>query len=269
MKTNKLIFCISLILITCFSCDSFLEEEPRDIISPDNFFASDADARQGMTGIYSILKNNSIYGQAGLDNWYDNGVDIIEPNRTHPIFEVMGNYTLSEVTADLSNQLMSVSDTWQNLYRVILNTNTIIERVSGNEAISQDVQTDVIADARFIRGMAYWHITNLWGDAPFYTEVLPLEEIASLGRTDQAVIIASVLDDLEFAQNNLPSVFPDEDRGRASKWAAAIIEAKIHMKAKNWQAGLDKCLEIINQSPHSLLSNYADVFDPDIFGRRP
>ncbi|MCF7561537.1 RagB/SusD family nutrient uptake outer membrane protein [Sabulilitoribacter multivorans] len=263
MKTNKLIFCISLIIITCFSCDSFLEEEPRDIISPDNFFASDADARQGMTGIYSILKNNSIYGQAGLDNWYDNGVDIIEPNRTHPIFEVMGNYTLSAVTADLSNQLMSVSDTWQNLYRVILNTNTIIERVSGNGAISEDVQTDVIADARFIRGMAYWHITNLWGDAPFYTEVLPLEEIAKLGRTDKDVILASVLDDLEFAQNNLPSVFPTEDRGRASKWAAAIIEAKIHMKAGDWQAGLDKCLEIINQSPHSLLPNYADVFNPN------
>ena len=263
MKTYKLIFCISLIVITCFSCDSFLEEEPRDIVSPDNFFANDADARQGMTGIYSLLKNNSIYGQAGLDNWYDNGVDIIEPNRTHPIFEVMGNYTLSEVTADLSNQLMSVTDTWQNLYRVILNTNTIIERVSGNGAISEDVQTDVIADARFVRGMAYWHITNLWGDAPFYTEVLPLEEIALLGRTDKATIIASVLDDLEFAHNNLPSAFPEEDRGRASKWAAAIIEAKIHMKAQDWQAGLDKCLEIINQSPHSLLPNFADVFDPN------
>ena len=263
MKTNKLIFCLFLTIITCFSCDSFLEEEPRDIISPDNFFASDADAKQGMTGIYSLLKNNSIYGQAGLDNWYDNGVDIIEPNRPHPIFEVMGNYTLSEVTADLSNQLMSVSDTWQNLYRVILNCNTIIERVSGNGAISEDVQTDVIADARFIRGMAYWHITNLWGDAPFYTEVLPLEEIASLERTDQATIIASVLDDLTFAQSNLPSSFQNEDRGRASRWAAAIIEAKIHMKAKDWQAGLDKCLEIINQSPHSLLSNYEDVFDPN------
>ncbi|MFC4722267.1 RagB/SusD family nutrient uptake outer membrane protein [Geojedonia litorea] len=262
MKTNKLFFCISLIIITCFGCDSFLEEEPRDIIAPENFFSTDADARQAITGLYAIIKNNSIYGQAGLDNWYDNGVDIIEPNRPHPIFEVMGNYTLSEFTADASNQLMSVSDTWQNLYRVILNANVIIDRVSGNGAISEDVQTNVIAEARFMRALAYWHITNLWGDAPFYTENISLNEIRQLGRTDKDVILASVLDDLEFAQNNLQSVYPIEERGRASKWAAAVIEAKIHMKAKNWQAGLDKCLEIINQSPHVILPTYAEVFDP-------
>lgn len=263
MKTNKLLFYISLIMFTCFGCESFLEEDPRDIIAPENFFANDSDAKQGITGIYSVIKNNSIYGQAGLDNWYDNGVDIIEPNRTHPIFAVMGNYTLNEVTADASNQKMSVSDTWQNLYRVILNANVIINRVDGNEAISDAVQTNVIANARFLRALAYWHITNLWGDAPFYTEVLTLEEISSLGRTDKDVILASVLNDLEFAQNNLPSVLPNEQRGRASKWAAAIIEAKIHMKAQDWQLGLVKCLEIINQSPHSLMVNYADVFDPE------
>ena len=222
MKTKTII--LYFFIITSFvGCEKFLEEEPRDIIAPENFFATDADARQGITGIYSVIKNNSIYGQAGLDNWYDNGVDIIEPNRSHPIFEVMGNYTLSEVTADASNQKMSVSDTWQNLYRVILNTNVIIDRVDGNEAISADVQTEVIAQARFLRALAYWHITNLWGDASFYTEVLTLDEIGSLGRTDKETILTSVLDDLAFAQNNLPSVNADENRGRASKWAAAMI----------------------------------------------
>ena len=262
MKTIKLFLCISLVMFTCFSCEEFLEEDPRDIVTPENFFATDEDAKQGITGIYSVIKNNSIYGQAGLDNWYDNGVDIIEPNRTHPIFEVMGNYSLSAATADISNQKMSVSDTWQNLYRVILNTNVIIDRVSGNEAITEDVQTNTIANARFLRAMAYWHITNLWGDAPFYTEVLTLEEIGSLGRTDKDVILASVLDDLQFAQNNLPSVLPDEDRGKASKWAAAVIEAKIRMQAEEWQMGLDKCLEIINGSPHVVLPTYAEGFDP-------
>ncbi|MEN8965974.1 MAG: RagB/SusD family nutrient uptake outer membrane protein, partial [Polaribacter sp.] len=44
--------------------------------------------------------------------------------------------------------------------------------------------------------------------------------------------------------------------------AAAIIMAKIYMKQKQWQLGLTKCEEIINQSPHTLLANYNDVFDP-------
>lgn len=261
MKIKNILLYVFL-TIPFIGCESFLEEDPRDIIAPENFFTSDADAYQAITGVYSVIKNNSIYGQAGLDNWYDNGVDIIEPNRTHPIFEVMGNYTLSEVTADASNQLMSVSDTWQNLYRVILNATVIIDRVDGNEDISQEVQTDVVAQARFLRAMSYWHITNLWGDAPFYNELLTINEIAQLGRTSKDEIIASVLDDLEFAQNNLPSVNTVNNRGRATKWAAAIIVAKIHMEAQDWQAGLDKCLEIINQSEHTLLPTYAEVFDP-------
>jgi len=261
MTIRKIFFSLFLIF-SFFSCEDFLEEDPRALISPETFFASENDARQAMNGIYAIYKNNSLYGQGGLDWFYDNGADIIEPNRSANFLEPMGNYSLNEALADVSVQKMSVSDTWKDLYRIILNANVIIERVTGNEALTQAVQTDVIADARFTRGLAYWHITNLWGDAPFYTEVITIEEISTLGRTDKATIINSVLEDLRFAQANLASSYTGTDRGRASKWAAAIIEAKIHMKEQNWQAGLTKCLEIINESEHSLLPTYAEVFDP-------
>lgn len=259
---KQYVFLFFLLATSCFSCQDFLEEDPCDIVAPENFFGSDADARQSITGVYAIYKNNSIYGQVGLDHFYDNGADIIEPNRVTNFLEPIGNYTLNESVADQSVQRMSVSDTWKDLYKIILNCNIIIDRVTGNKDISQAVQTDVIAEARFLRGLAYWHITNLWGDAPFYTENLNINEIRQLGRTDQEIIINSILDDLQFAQDHLQSSYPDAERGRASKWAAAIVEAKIHMKAQNWQAGLAKCLEIINQSPHQLLPTYAEVFNP-------
>jgi hypothetical protein len=212
--------------------------------------------------MYAILKNNSIYGQVGLDHFYDNGCDIIEPNRAANFVEPMGNYSMNEALADVSVQKMSVSDTWKDFYRIILNANVIIDRVTGNEAVgTQETRTDIIADTRFIRGLCYWHITNLWGDAPYYTEVLTLEEIGSLGRTPEATILAGVLEDLQFAQDNLKDAYTGDQSGRASKWAAAIVMAKIYMKQQQWQLGLDKCLEIINQSPHSLLPTYNEVFD--------
>ena len=261
MKTRN-IFLYTFIFITFISCDKFLEEDPKALIAPETFFASENDARQAVNGIYAILKNNSLYGQVGLDHFYDNGADIIEPNRAANFVEPIGNYSMNEAIADVSVQKMSVADTWKDLYRIVLNANLIIERVTGNEAISEEAQTDIIADASFIRGLAYWHITNLWGDAPYYTDVLPLEEIATLGRTDEETIINGVLADLQFAQANLQDSYTGDQSGRASKWAAAIVMAKIYMKQQNWQAGLDKCLEIINQSPHSLLPTYAEVFDP-------
>ena len=262
MKTKYILLYI-FITFSFLSCESFLEEDPRALIAPETFFASENDARQAVNGIYAILKNNSIYGQVGLDVFYDNGADIIEPNRSANIFESIGNYSMNEAIADLSIQKMSVSDSWKDLYGIINNANIIISRVTDNDAITPDAQTDIIAETRFIRALCYWHITNLWGDAPYYKEALSIDEIKVLDRTDEAVIINGIMEDLQFAQQHLNSSYTDSQRGRASKWAAAIIEAKIYMQQKQWQEGLDKCLEIINQSPHSLLSNYADVFDPN------
>ncbi|WP_136482952.1 RagB/SusD family nutrient uptake outer membrane protein [Cognatitamlana onchidii] len=261
MKTKNIILYV-FVVFTYFGCERFLEEDPRAIVSPETFFGSENDARQMVQGMYAILKNNSLYGQVGLDHFYDNGADIIEPNRSANFVEPIGNYSLNEAIADRSVQKMSVSDTWKDLYRIIQNANLTIERVTGNEAIgSQEVRTDIIADTRFLRGLCYWHIWSLWGAAPYYTEALTLEEISALGRTDEATIVAGILEDLQFAQDNLQDKYDGDQSGRASKWAAAVIMAKIYMKQQQWQLGLDKCLEILNESPHRILPTYNEVFD--------
>lgn len=261
MKTKN-IFLYFFMIVSFFGCEKFLEEEPRAIVAPETFFASESDARQAINGTYAILKNNSIYGQVGLDHFYDNGADIIEPNRSANFVEPIGNYSMNEALADVSVQKMSVSDTWKDLYRVIFNTNIIIDRVTDNEGIIEEVRTEIIAEATFLRALCYWHITNLWGAAPYYTEVLTLEEVSSLARTDEETILAGILTDLQFAQSILPSSYPADQNGRATRWAAAIIEAKIYMKQQLWQAGLTKCVEIITQSPHMILPTYNEVFDP-------
>ena len=46
-----------------------------------------------------------------------------------------------------------------------------------------------------------------------------------------------------------------------SKWAAKALEAKIHMFEKNWQGMLAARVDIINNSPHTLMENFGDVYD--------
>ncbi len=258
----KNIFLSLISVFVCFSCENFLAENPKDIVAPENFFNSEADARQAINGVYAIWKNNSLYGQVGLDHFYDNGADIIEPNRSAEFVEPIGNYSMNEALADRSVQKMSASDTWKDLYKVVLNANIIISRVKGKPEIPTAVQNEIIAEAHFLRGLAYWHITNLWGAAPYYTEDININEIRVLGRTDEATILKGTIADLQVAQNGLPSELPNSQRGRATKWVPAIVLAKIYMKQKNWQAAREKCLEILNQSSHKLLPTYEAVFDP-------
>lgn len=263
MKTKN-IFLYIFITMFFVSCEDFLEEDPRAIIAPENFFASEADARQAVTGVYAIYKNNSMYGQVGLDHFYDNGADIIEPNRSADFVEPIGNYSLNEATADRSIQKMSVADSWKDFYKIILNTNVIIDEVTDNENILPEIQTDIIAETRFLRALAYWHITNLWGDAPYYTENISIDEIAVLGRTPKETILAGVMEDLDFAEANMRTLdeIGSSELGKASKWTASVIKAKIYMEQRNWQAGLAKCVEIITQSGHELAPTFAEVFDP-------
>jgi hypothetical protein len=261
MKKINILFSL-LLAFTFLGCEKFLEETPRDIIAPENFFNSEADARQALNGLYAIWKNNSLYGQVGLDHFYDNGADIIEPNRAADFVEPIGNYSMNEGLADRSIQLMSVSDTWKDLYKIVLNANIIIARIKGKPNIPEAVQNEIIAETTFMRGFAYWHITNLWGAAPYYTDDININEIRVLGRTDEATILKGVIDDLNFAQANIRATLPAAQRGRVTKWVPAVVLAKIYMKQKNWQAAKDNCLEIINQSNHKLLPTYASVFDP-------
>lgn len=255
-----------LLLTTLFtflvSCENFLAEEPRSLVAPEVFFNSDAEAKSAIVGLYNVYKNNSIWGKVGLDRYYENGSDTIGPNRVFGQVTPIQNYTLGEGNISDISQGGGAPLTWQDLYRIIVNANQIIDRVQDNEKISPAGRDQFIGEALYLRSEAYYHLTNLWGDVPYFREDLTIDETSTLERTDRSLIRDEVIDDLETAQNLLPDSYSGNDLGRASRWAAATLQVKLYLWKENWQAARDKSVEIINSSPHSLLDNYADIFDP-------
>lgn len=263
MKHSKSkLFPVILLLIVAVSCDNFLTEEPRDIVSPDNFFNSDQEVKSAVNGLYDLYKNNSIWGKIGLDRFYENGADVIGPNREFGQVTPIQSYSLGEGNIGDISQGGGAPLTWQDLYRVIINANIIIRNIEDNENINPDAKDQYLGEALFMRSDAYYHLTNLWGDVPYFRDDLSIEEIRTLGRTDKNQIQSEILDDLQRAQNLLPGSYSDSELSRASKWAAATLMTKIYLWQEKWQEARDKAVEIIDNSPHRLLDNYADVFDP-------
>lgn len=246
--------------ILLISCNDFLEEDPRDLVSPSNFFNTPAEFDLALTGLYNIYKRNSLHGKIGLDRYYENGADIIGPNRVFGQVEPTQSYSLSESNISAISQGAGAPLTWQHLYEIILNSNTILESIGENENLSQEQKNLVSAETLFLRSYAYYHLTNLWGDVPYYRDNLPISEIQALGRTSTNTILSDILEDLQLAQDGLPDSSSGD--GRATKWTAATVMLKIYMIQQNWQLAKDKALEIINNSPHMLLDNYEAVFDP-------
>ncbi len=245
------------------SCDDFLEEDPRDLVSPANFFNTPAEFDLAIVGLYDIYKRNSLHGKIGLDRYYENGADIIGPNRVFGQVEPTQSYSLSEGNISAISQGAGAPLTWQHLYEIILNANTILEQVDLTDNLSQEQKELVKAETLFLRAYSYYHLTNLWGDVPYYRGNLPISEIQQLPRTSRSIIQEDILQDLQEAQNGLPDTYNADGLGRASKWAAATLMTKIYLIQQSWQQARDKALEIINNSPHALLDDYAAVFDPN------
>ena len=251
----------ALLILATSGCSDYLEEDPRALVSPTNFFNSDAEVLSAVNGLYTIYSSNSLHEKIGLDRFYENGADVIGPNRAFGQVEAIQNYTLDEGSIGAISQGAGAPLTWQDLYSVILNATTILASIEGNENLTSFAQNQLRGEALFMRAYSYYHLTNLWGDVPFYREPLTIGEIRQLPRTDKGEIRTDIINDLSEAQGLLPDQFPQG--GRISKWTAATVITKIHLIQQQWQEARDKAVEIINNSSHQLLDSYADVFAPD------
>lgn len=248
---------LTLALLLVSGCNDFLAEDPRGVLSPDGFFTSDQEARAAVNGLYVPLYDGALYGSYGIKRFYMYGADVIEPSREGGgSLNDINNYTLSEARD------AGARGAWEQLYKIVQDANVILDRGEGNEALSPAVREQAIGETLYLRAFAYYHLTNMFGDVPYYREALPIEEIQALGRFDATQIREELVQDLQRAQDLLPDSYGTAERGRASRWAAATLMVKIYLILEAWEAARDKAVEIIDNSPHRLLDDYADVFDP-------
>ena len=254
---------IFLISATFIDCDSYLEEEPKAITSPSTFFNTVEEFDLAIVGLYETWQQNYLHGNIGLYRFTENGADIVGPNRNFGQVEPYMSYSLSESNISAISQGAGAPMTWQGLYSIILNSNTILSKLELNEVISQSNKERIEAETLFHRAYAYYYLTNLWGDVPYYRDNLPISEIQALPRTDKKTIRDEILVDLQKAQVSLPSSISSNNLGKVSKWVAATVMVKIYLIQNKWEQAKNKALEIINDSPHKLLDEYASVFKLD------
>lgn len=256
MKSIKII--ALLVALSLFSCDSFLEEETRGTLTPTGFFNNDGEAELAINGIYGSLANSSaLFGRFDrLFNFTVYGADDVGLSRTRGGSEPFENFTVSETTYG------TMRSSYIQFYAAVNNLNTILENVPGNENLTDGVRTRVEGEALFMRALMYYHMTNIWGDVAYLRNVLPLSESASLGRTSAEQIRQDMINDLDdlLTRGLLDNV--QTTSGRPTRWAALMLQAKIMqwLATPDWQGILDATTEVINNSPHALLSDYGAIW---------
>jgi len=253
MKNIKIskIFIISVLFLTV-SCSEFLEEDSRSQLSTESFFNTDNEVDLAVNGLYNLLHTNNLYRDIGLDRFYLHGADGVGANRAED--GIVHNYTWDESSG-------FIYGTYKNLYELARNSALFLESIEASEGISDEVRDQAIGEVLFLRALTYYHITNIWGDAPYFRELPTIDELATIIRTDKTIIRNDMKADLSRAYDLLPGEYSQGNLGRATKWAAATLKAKFHMMDSEWQDMRDESVNVINGSSHILLDDYAEVFN--------
>lgn len=247
---KKLISIILLGLFVLVACEKFLEEDYRSGITTGNFFNNDKEAQLAVNGLYNLLKDRTLYGRF-LNAYLVMGTEEVGQNRGGGELD---RYLIAEGSGDGLDQ-------WAQFYKLARNTSLFLENIDGNDKLSDAVRNQAVGEILFLRALTYFNLTNLWGDVPYFRELPSTDELSVIERSPKDQIRADMKNDLERAKSLMPESYSGSDLSRATKWAAAALKAKFHLFDKEWGLALAECNDIINNSPHILLDNFADVFD--------
>jgi hypothetical protein len=264
MKTKYLILAfIGIICGVMSSCDEFLTEDAKGLLTPDNFFQNEDEANLALNGLQGQLPGSA--GAMGSVLGTDHGVC--------GRFAIAAGWKTAvyDYTADNS----SVATTWSGAYAGVRDANLLLARIEG-ASLSDEIIGQTKSQALFYRAMFYFRLTMIFGDVPYWRDEVDMEEVTMLGKTDASEIQEEMIEDLDWA---ISSGYLSEDKwndngGRPTVWAARMLKAHIHIWLEQWAEASVDLKEIANNSPHSTLSDFGDMFkegnethDELIFGR--
>ena len=231
-----------------------LETYPGDKVNEGTFYKTGDHAHQGLMGIYGMLRLNEAYGYQFC---FDHLGDIAYGYNYYMMF--LATYTDRDGT---------IQAHWQTFYDGIHRVNTFIRSVKGMGGIITDEQiNEYVAEAKFLRAMFYFSLTDLFGGVPYYDESTNVnEEFMNLKqpRSSLEEVRAHILEDLDEAIKYLPVEHAASEYGRATKGAAYALRGKVYLYDKERQSAINDFEEIVynksNNYGYDLDDDYARVF---------
>lgn len=270
-KINHTIF-IAFFALMWSSCNSFLDENPKGMLSDDQLNTAE-NIEKMVIAAYSSLGNDHYtepnspwpYGDLRSGDAYKGGAGTGD----------MQDFHFYETFTYMRDDLGTVDGKWYRQYVSISRINNALSRL--NEVSENDFskkQTRV-AEMRFLRGHFYFEQKILFNRVPYIDETVSVDEYINVSNVELTnnQLWDKIIDEFRFAVNNLPE--DNEQIGRANKWMAKAYLAKALLYAAYEQDDENNVVsinqgklnevvqltsEIINSGKYALNTDFANNF---------
>jgi tetratricopeptide (TPR) repeat protein len=258
MKRFKtcILFTIGLLIISGCQEDFLDMVNPNDL-SATSFWTNESEIQQGLVATYAALQ---LQGMLGGSSSIQHPVrsDVGRPNNWNSNAIGLNTLTYNETTE-------IVSDRWRDAYIGIYRANQVLANMD-NVTMSSAVRTQIEAEARFLRAFFYNSLYRGYngGSVIIHTSVPEMRDDFYKKPSPASEVYALILQDLEFAYQNLPKSYDlSEDLGRATWGAATAMLGKLHLNEHNYDVAKGYFKETIDSNIYSLTANIGDNFDEE------
>jgi hypothetical protein len=215
---NYILILSAFVLLLQFSCsEDFLNREPLDEISPDEFFKTSNDLKLYANRFYPLIPAHGGWG--GGTFWAEKNSDNLVPGAFD--IRLSGNRTVpsSEGGWDWSN---------------IRQANYFFDHI-GPVADDPEAAKLYMAEVSFFKAMLYFDMVKTFGDVPWFNKALYTDSPELFAARDsRKSVVDSIINCLNFSIANLKPISQTEPQ-RISKEAALLMKARICLYEGTWE----------------------------------
>ncbi|MEL1242101.1 RagB/SusD family nutrient uptake outer membrane protein [Flavobacterium flavipallidum] len=222
---NKIAILFGVVLFT--GCSDFLDVESDTQKQGAESITTLVDLRNTTANLYTAPWfgfNQSSYEVC------DGRANNLLADATSSTYANFAGFSETSSTAGLSNL-------WSSLYNISAQSSYVINDYAPNVRLHVDNEAKINAceaEARFMRGTAYWYLAMVWHDVPIIDSPNSLVLSPKVYPNRFEDVIQFAINDLEYAVQWLPT---SDDKGRVTKYSAEGMLARVCLTAANYAMG--------------------------------
>jgi len=251
----KVFVTVSLLATSCS-----LDYEPTTQYSATSFWYSAKNVQSGLTGCYTPLIHGYMFGA---------GAVAFEECVTPNAYNYYNNNGWNDIAKGTHTKDVDIANgRWTQCFTGIGRCNNLIENIDKVKDMQQTEIETVKAEARFLRALYYFILSEYYYSAPLITDTPDMSQIDE-PRAEREDLIDFIVKELDKAANVLPKTA--SSAGHATKGAALALKARVLLFEAsplcNPDADAEPYIEAANAAKavmdlkiYSLYPNYKTLF---------
>jgi hypothetical protein len=248
------------LFIQLTACNKFLDTQPQNVTPTSNFYATAAQLNSALTGVYTILTTENLYGDA-IWNTYGAPTDEAFVSSTSTL--------TGPQVMNFSSSNANISGTWNDLYNGINRANILLENID-KPTMDSASRATIKGQALFLRAYYYFLLVSNWSDVPMPLHSTTSPDSVYAPRVDAKIVYNQIINDMTAADSLVQTATYYGFGGRISKTTVEGILARVCLYRAGFPFTDDHATwfaqslywsnKVINAGIHSLNPSYKQVF---------